>query len=77
MYDANLISDYIGKSAGNELYFFGVGSLTWQGHEFLDMARNDTIWKKAFDIIKDKGGNVTLEILKVLLPEIAKKMILG
>ena len=25
--------------------------LTWEGHEFLDAARNDTVWKKTKDII--------------------------
>lgn len=42
-------------------------SLTWKGHEFLDAARNETVWKKATEIVKDKGGSVPFEVLKDLL----------
>jgi len=42
-------------------------NLTWEGHEFLDASRNDTIWKKSKSIIKDKLGSVSFEVLKSLL----------
>ena len=41
--------------------------LTWAGHEFAEAARDETRWNKAMGIVKDKGGNVTLDILKQLL----------
>jgi hypothetical protein len=41
--------------------------LTWQGHEFLDASRNDTVWAKAKDIVVKQGGAVTFEILQVVL----------
>src|SRR6266481_2807845 len=31
--------------------------LTWNGHEFLDAAKNDTVWKKALEIGKEKVGS--------------------
>lgn len=30
-------------------------SLTWQGHEFLDSIKSDTIWNKTKEEIKSKG----------------------
>ncbi|TVQ90226.1 MAG: DUF2513 domain-containing protein [Bacteroidetes bacterium] len=42
-------------------------NLTWEGHEFLDAARNDTIWKKAKDIITGKMGTASFDVLKRLL----------
>src|SRR5262249_20412628 len=41
--------------------------LTWAGHEFLDAARNDTIWNKTKHVVKEKGGAIPFEVLKALL----------
>lgn len=45
--------------------------LTWAGHEFLDAARNDTVWNKAKDMVKEKGGAIPFEVLKALLVKLA------
>ena len=42
-------------------------SLTWQGHEFLEAARNDTIWHKAVGKMVEVTGGVSLDVLKDLL----------
>ena len=41
--------------------------LIWAGHEFLDNARNDTVWNKAISIIKDKSVSVSFDVLASLL----------
>ena len=41
--------------------------LTWVGHEFLDAARNDTVWRKTKELVKEKGGSIPFEVLKGLL----------
>jgi hypothetical protein len=41
--------------------------ITWQGHEFLDAARSNTIWAKAKTEIAAKAGSVPLELLHRLL----------
>ncbi len=41
--------------------------LTNSGHDFLDVARNDTVWNNTKTTIKEKGATVTLEIFKSLL----------
>ena len=38
--------------------------LTMAGHDFLEATRNDSTWNKTLELIKSKGGSVTLEILK-------------
>ena len=35
------------------------GRLTWQGHEFLDAARNEDRWNQAKKTISEKGGSLT------------------
>ena len=45
--------------------------LTWQGHEFLDAVRNDTVWRKTTALIKEKGGSVPFEVIKALAVKVA------
>jgi hypothetical protein len=46
-------------------------NLTWEGHEFLDASRNETIWKKAKSIIQEKMGTASFDVLKSLLVKTA------
>ena len=41
--------------------------LTWQGHEFLDAARSEKVWKRAIETIKDKIGSVPFVVVQQLL----------
>jgi Hypothetical protein (DUF2513) len=52
-------------------------TLTWQGHEFLDAAKDESRWNKAKKIVMDKGGAITFEMLKQLLLELMKSAVLG
>ena len=47
--------------------------LTWKGHEFLDAARNDTVWKKAAETTKKAGVHVTMAVLEELLKKLLKE----
>ena len=49
--------------------------LTWAGHEFLDAARNGTIWKKVLGQIKKAGIQVTLPLLEELLKKSAREIL--
>ena len=46
--------------------------LKWAGHEFLDSARDEKIWKKALNVVTKAGGSVTLPILKQMLTNYLK-----
>lgn len=47
--------------------------LTYDGHEFLDAARNDTLWVKAKDMAAKNAGAVTLEALKIALSVLIRR----
>jgi len=49
--------------------------LTWAGHEFLDAARSETVWKKATSMMKEKGLGVGFEVLKDVLVSVAKQQL--
>jgi hypothetical protein len=44
--------------------------LTWDGHEFLDAARDETRWKQAWTIVGQHAGSVTIDVLKDLLKKL-------
>lgn len=48
-----------------------VYTLTWDGHEFLDNARNEGVWKKTMEHIKEKGESASFQIVIELLKRIA------
>jgi hypothetical protein len=45
--------------------------LTWAGHEFLDSIKNDTVWDKVKETVKEKGGAIPFEVLKALAVKVA------
>ena|SRR6266436_6058713 len=48
--------------------------LTWQGNEFLDAIKNETVWNKVKGTVKEKGGAIPFEILKALAMQAAKSV---
>lgn len=63
-FDAELISDYDGEYAECEITDFGVGSLTWKGHEFLDKIKDDVIWSKTKKVMKENGIKFTIKAIE-------------
>ncbi len=51
--------------------------LTWDGHEFLDAARDDDRWQKAKDLMRDKAGTVVFSVLKEVLVKLTAGAVLG
>jgi hypothetical protein len=48
--------------------------LTNAGHEFLDAARNDTVWEKAKELAKSATGTLTVQALKLALAKVIAHM---
>lgn len=75
MYDAGLIDGRdCSTSDGPDFLIHG---MTWHGHDFLDAARDQTIWNAASEQAESKGvelKGLPFEIAKELLFEAAKKM---
>ena len=64
------------KSRDRIVRVLGFG-LTWNGHEFLEAARDDTVWQKAKARVAEKIGGMPFDIMLALLREIAKRQVLG
>lgn len=77
LYEARLLSDYGAQYADDHIYSFGVGSLTWEGHEFLDKIREDTVWNKTKSVIKDKVLPMSLSVIKEVSTAVISAMTAG
>jgi hypothetical protein len=52
---------------------FVIRRLTWAGHDFVNNARNDTVWKRVMADAKAKGSSVSMTVLNGLLTKAAQK----
>ena len=59
-----LVVTNLGDLEGDD---FRVERLTWLGHEFLDMARNETVWQSVRSDLKKRSIDVPLSVLIELL----------
>jgi Hypothetical protein (DUF2513) len=60
------------RSSGPEA---SLTSLTWEGHEFADAARDESRWTKAKAVVTEKAGTVTLAVLSQVLLQLMKNAV--
>ena len=48
--------------------------MTWEGHDFLDKIREDTIWNKTKGLIKNKALPMTLDVVKEIASAVISEM---
>ena len=60
--NAGMISDVYHDLDGN----VWVRSITWDGYDYLDKVRDNTIWKKTKDTIKEKGLPLIFDTIKTI-----------
>lgn len=65
--------DSVDYSRGGDLHFVPQ-MITWEGQEFIDGARNKTVWDAVKNDLKKRGADASFEILKVLLTKAAMRM---
>jgi hypothetical protein len=46
--------------------------LTWQGHEFAELSREEGRWQKAMELVKKHGGAITISALTQVLTQLMK-----
>lgn len=56
-------------SGVNQFKWFPI-SLTWEGHEFLDAARDNTRWGRAKQIVLEKTGGLSFDMLQSILTKL-------
>ncbi|OGI67077.1 MAG: hypothetical protein A2W18_06655 [Candidatus Muproteobacteria bacterium RBG_16_60_9] len=70
--DAGLAKGSDASDSGSESPEGMITSLTWAGHEFAEAARDEARWRKAIGLVAEKGGAITLDVMKELLVSLMK-----
>lgn len=60
------------KAAENDPYYIAVASrLTWEGNDFLDAVRDESIWKRVRSTIGKIAGGASFEVFKTVASSLA------
>ena len=73
--DQELIEGMDMTGAGDAVDIFAPRCLTAKGHDFLEHARDDTIWQKAKAKLASLGGPMTTQTLLMILKQLIAKQI--
>jgi len=49
--------------------------LTWEGHEFLDSIRRDTVWNRIKTKARDQGVELTIDAIKMIARAVIEGML--
>jgi hypothetical protein len=77
LFEAGLINGEASTSPTGRIYDVLPFRLTWEGHEFLENVKDNFRWKKIKQIIAQKGGNFSFELIKKLAFKLAEQQLLG
>ena len=71
LFEAGLVDGQMSKTIGPGSYDFFATRLTWNGHEFLDGIRSETVWQKTKKAFATKGVTMTFDLVKSVATETA------
>ena len=77
LFEAGLIKSYKPTYASDKIYFFSVGALNWEGHDFLDKIRENTMWNRTKNRIKENALPMTLEVIKTIATSLINDQLSG
>ncbi len=76
MEQAGLVKDSTKWASNSPMWI--MATLTWNGHEYLDALRNDTVWNKLKDEVKEKGfqlKEIPFELVKKYAFSIGERLL--
>lgn len=73
--EAGLVNGQMLGTLGPSVKEFFARRLTWEGHEFIDAIRSDTVWQKTKKIFIEQGISMTFELVKSVAKDAATSLI--
>ena len=62
------------RELSKKLYYWAKG-LTWQGHEFIDAIKNETVWNKVKGEAGKRGVDLSFETIKAIATGVVKSLL--
>lgn len=60
------------EGASNIYYLIWIGNMTYEGHQFLDSIRNDSVWLSTKEKVAEFGSNLSLSLISQVASAIIK-----
>jgi hypothetical protein len=70
--DAGLVNGKIARSHGTRGDVISVSGLTWQGHEWIETVRSQSLWNEVRSTLVDGGGVLTFELTRAVAGKILR-----
>ena len=78
LYDAGLLRCEPVKSSTSDRAIYVIPfEMTWDGHEFLDKVRNESVWSRIRDIMASKGGSLAFSVINQVATRFAMDTVLS
>lgn len=71
--EAGFIEGECRKTLGEPLHCWAY-RLTWEGHEFLDQIKAKPVWNKIKGLIRQKGLEMSIDVIRIASKQIIKEM---
>lgn len=73
---AELIEGKVIESISSRIPSAMLSNLSWEGHEFLDAVRSDTVWAGTKEKLAKVGGSVTIGTITEVASAVAKTLLM-
>ena len=75
--EAGLLLGKITRSQGSRGDVIGISGLTWEGHEWIEMVRSQSVWNETKSLLLGTGGALTYELTKAAASRILRARLDG
>jgi len=75
--EAGLVHGQMSQTITPGVWDFLAKRLTWDGHEFLDSIRSETVWARTKKAFLDKGVEMSFDLVKICAKEVATTLLKG
>jgi hypothetical protein len=70
--EAGLVRGKISRSQGSRGDVIGISTLTWEGHEWIDVVRDSQVWDETKTTLLESGGALSFELTKAVATRILR-----
>jgi hypothetical protein len=70
--EAGLVNGKIARSHGARGDVISVAGLTWQGHEWTEMVRSQSVWNETKSAVLDQGAPLTFELTRAVAAKLLR-----
>ncbi len=75
--EAGLVKGKISEFLNQPINDFHAERLTWEGHEFLDSIRSETVWERTKKAFLERGVEMSFDLVRACAKDVAISLMKG